>query len=60
MSLNETAKRDARIVTLETELLDHSGHVRPEITTAQRRRLAREINVLRAANGWAPLNMLGR
>ena len=55
-----TAARDARIITAQSALLDYSGHVRPEIGPAWRQGLVREINALRAANGWEPLDMRGR
>jgi hypothetical protein len=54
------AARDARIVNLQTELLDHSGHVNPGLTPARRAELVAEIDALRAANGWRPLDMTGR
>jgi hypothetical protein len=60
MSLSEVAQRDAAIVTLQCELLDYSGHVRPELRAPKRRYLVRRINELRAANGWGPLDMRGR
>lgn len=54
------AQRDARIVCAESDLLDHSGHVRSGLTARARQDLVREIQVLRAANGWGPLNLAGR
>ena len=60
MSLHEIAQRDARIITLQAELLDHSGHVWPELTAGRRRNLVSEINALRAANHFKPLDMRGR
>jgi hypothetical protein len=60
MSLHEIAKRDAAMITLQDQLLDHSGHVRPELSTGERRELVREINKIRAANNFKPLDMRGR
>jgi hypothetical protein len=60
MSLAETAARDARIVTLQARLLDYTGHVTPGLPRAEALALVEEINALRVANGWRPLNMEGR
>lgn len=60
MSLSDTSARDASIVGLQAELLDHSGHVNRGLTRERARALVEEINALRTANGWKPLDMTGR
>lgn len=54
------AARDAEIVTLQCELLDHSGHLRPGLPPQRRTDLEARINRLRAANGWPRLDLRGR
>jgi hypothetical protein len=54
------AARDAAIIRLQTELLDHSGHVWPGLPPSRARALVTEINALRRAQGWRPLDMHGR
>jgi hypothetical protein len=52
--------RDAQIVTLQCELLDHAGHVRAGLPSQCKAGLVARINHLRAANGWPSLDMRGR
>lgn len=59
-SFEETCRRDARIVCLQNDLLDHSGHVRRGLGHDEARRLIDDINGLRQANGWKHLDMSGR
>jgi hypothetical protein len=59
-TFDEICRRDARMISLQSELLDHSGHVWPGLPQARRRALVSEINQIRAANGFAPLNMRDR
>jgi hypothetical protein len=59
-TFNEICKRDARMISLQAELLDHSGHVWPNLPQARRRALVSEINQLRGANGFALLDMRNR
>lgn len=59
-ALREIAKRDAAIITLQSRLLDHTGHVTRGLARTDARNLLGEINALRAANGWKPLDMAGR
>lgn len=54
------AGNDALIVALQNELLDHAGQVHGYLSRGHVRRLVRNINRLRAANGWQPLNLAGR
>jgi len=58
--LASIARRDARIICLQSELLDHSGHVWADLPARRARVLATEINSLRRAAGWRPLAMRGR
>lgn len=55
-----TAGRDAMMIGLQAELLDHTGHVRAGLDIARSRRLVGQINALRTANGWGPLSTTGR
>lgn len=55
-----TAGRDAKMIALQAELLDHTGHVRSGMAAGSARRLVWQINALRAANGWTPFSMGGR
>ena len=55
-----TAQRDARIVQAQAELLDHTGHVHRGLPRQRALALVAEVNELRAANGWKPLDMTGR
>jgi hypothetical protein len=59
-SLSAFAERDAQIISLQSVLLDYSGHVYPMHSDHRIRCLVREINDLRAMNGWGPLDMRGR
>ncbi len=52
--------RDAQIVTLQCELLDHAGHVRAHLPPQREAELVDQINQLRTANGWPPLDMRER
>jgi hypothetical protein len=60
MSITATASRDARIITAQAQLLDYSGHITRGLPIAERSALLVEIDELRAANGWAPLDMAHR
>jgi chromosome segregation ATPase len=59
-SLSERAYRDARIITLQGRLFDHSGHVTRGLSRDAKRALFDEINYLREANGFASLALPGR
>ena len=54
------AQRDAEIVRLQAELLDHTGHLTRGLTRARTQELIASINFLRDANGWRRLSMKGR
>ena len=41
-------------------LEDRDGRAFPRLTRRERRRLERSIQAMRAALGWAPLDMAGR
>jgi hypothetical protein len=56
----ESAYRDARIITLQAQLLDHTGHVRRGMSRDAVRSTLDEINRMRELNGWKPLDMRGR
>jgi hypothetical protein len=56
----ESAYRDARIITLQAQLLDHTGHVWHGMSRDAVRFTLDEINRMRELNGWKPLDMRGR
>lgn len=60
MTIKEYAARDARIVTLQAQLFDHTGHVRKGQSRDDVKSLIDQINFLRERNGWPPLDMAGR
>jgi hypothetical protein len=49
-----------RIARLQAVLLDHTGHVRRDLSRAAAQTDLAEIKGLRAAVGWRPLDMTGR
>jgi hypothetical protein len=59
-TLNTRAARDTRIIRMQAQLLDHSGHVTRGLSRDDARILLDEVNFLRERNGWQPLDMTGR
>jgi hypothetical protein len=59
-TLHTRAARDTRIIRMQAQLLDHSGHVTRGLSRDDTRILLDEVNFLRERNGWQPLDMTGR
>lgn len=57
---DDYAARDARIVQLQAQVFDHTGHVRRGMSRARAWSFIAEINYLRERNGWKTLDMSGR
>jgi hypothetical protein len=55
-----TPQRDARIVQLQSELFDYTGHVRRGMTKQQGDLLLWELNRLRRENRWDEVSLTGR
>jgi hypothetical protein len=51
---------DAELITLQSELLDHTGHVTRGLPRAEADRLIRRINEVRSQLEWPPIDMTGR
>jgi len=60
MTFDESTNAITRIARLQVQLLDHTGHVNRGMSRDDRRITLNEIQRLRAAVGWKPLDMTGR
>lgn len=60
MSFDQTTQHLTRLVRLQTQLLDHTGHVVRGLSRDDARVTLDEIQRVRALLGWKPLDMTGR
>jgi chromosome segregation ATPase len=58
--LEELGREDARLITLQGELLDYSGHVTRGLPRGRALELLEEIQGIRRNRGWRALDMAGR